>query len=61
MNNKQLFYQIIHDVFTVSVITLACFVIFELIKPGFVINYFNLNLLLVWCILIGIVKLAADS
>ncbi|MFA5076350.1 MAG: hypothetical protein WC480_02955 [Patescibacteria group bacterium] len=61
MNKDQFIRQIIRDVFTVSVITLVCFVIFELIKFGFVINYFNLNLFLFWCLIIGVVYLIIDK
>ena len=55
MNKKSFYLKILYDVFVASVVTLVVFFISEIIKPGFITNYFNLSLFLLWCILIGII------
>jgi hypothetical protein len=50
--------KIINDVLVISLVTLIAFFICELLKPGFVTNYLNMNLFLLWCVLIGIIQIA---
>ena len=45
---------IVSDVFILSFLSFLIFSIMEIIRPGIVIAYLNLNYLLVWVLLIGI-------
>lgn len=46
--------QIIHDVFVVALVTFIVYFFADLLKPGFVTNYINLNMLLLFVIASGI-------
>ncbi len=56
MTSNNFLKSLIGDIFTISVVSLVVFFTAEIIKPGFITNYFNLNLFLLWCILIGIIQ-----
>lgn len=59
---RQLFIQTIKDIFIISLITFIVFFFLDLIKQGFVINYVNINIVLLVCILSGIISvLVYDS
>ncbi|MBI5621753.1 hypothetical protein HY933_02735 [Candidatus Falkowbacteria bacterium] len=52
--DKRLFIaKILSDVVAVSLASEVVFVLAELAKPGFVTNYLNLNLFLLWCVFVA--------
>ena len=46
--------KIIPDIFYISLVTYLTYFVLELIKTGLISNYFDLNLLLLWTIIFGI-------
>ena len=46
--------KIIPDIFYISLVTYLVYFVLELIKTGLISNYFDLNLLLLWTIIFGI-------
>lgn len=54
---KDFYSKIINDIFLVSVASWAVFCLAEILKPGFVTNYLNLSLFLLWCVLVGIIQM----
>lgn len=53
--------KLVKEVFGVSVITLLVFLIVEDIKMGFVLNYFDLGKLFLFCVFVGIVYLVLSK
>ena len=51
---KILILKIINDTFYLALITFIVYFVLELIKPGLISNYFDLNLLLIITIILGI-------
>ncbi len=51
---KILVLKIINDTFYLALITFIVYFVLELIKPGLISNYFDLNLLLIITIILGI-------
>jgi len=49
--------EIIDDIFKISAVTFLIFALFELWRPGFVVNYLNMNMLLGLVLASGIVSL----
>ena len=47
-------HQIIHDVFVVALVAFVIYFFADLVKPGLVTNYINLNILLLFVIASGI-------
>ena len=54
MPNKNLIQIISQEIFTASFISFVVFFILEIIKPGFVIYYFNFNIFLAIALVSGI-------
>ncbi|MFA5358882.1 MAG: hypothetical protein WC310_03630 [Patescibacteria group bacterium] len=52
---KVTFLKILYDVFSVSAVSWAVCVVSETIKPGFVTNYLDMNIFLLWTVIIGII------
>lgn len=54
--------SLVRDCFTVGLVTFAVYFFADLVKPGLVTNYINLNLLLLCVIVVGIIHiLLTDS
>ncbi|MFH0819681.1 MAG: hypothetical protein V1892_01475 [bacterium] len=49
--------EVIDDIFKISVVTFLIFALFELWRPGFAVNYLNMNMLLGLVLASGIVSL----
>ena len=49
--------EITHDIFKISFITFLIFALLELRRPGFVVNYLNMNMLLGLVLVSGLVSL----
>lgn len=49
--------EVIDDIFKISAVTFLIFSLFELWRPGFVVNYFNMNMLLGLVLASGMVSL----
>lgn len=58
---KNFFHTFITDIFYISLITFLIFFVLELIKEGLISNYFDLNLFLVFLIIITIIKLTFNK
>ncbi len=48
--------KLINDLFYLSLLTWLVYLVLELMKEGLISNYFDLNLLLVFVILIGVIN-----
>ena len=53
--------KLVKEVFGVSLITLLVFLIVEDIKVGFVLNYFDLGKLFLFCLFAGIIYLVLSK
>ena len=51
---KEFFIRLTHDVFVISLVTFIVYFFADVIKPGLVTNYINLNMLLLFVIASGI-------
>ncbi len=51
---KKIVLKIIDDIFYLTLITFIVYFVLELIKPGIISNYFDLNILLLSVIIFGI-------
>ncbi len=58
---KNIFHQLISDIFYISLITFLIFFVLELIKEGLISNYFDLNLFLIFLILVGLLNLTINK
>jgi len=61
MNAREFYQKVINDLMLVSLATWVVLVVADLLKPGFSTNYLNMNLWLVGCILVVVVKIAVRS
>lgn len=52
---KDLTVEIAKDIFKISGISYVIFFILDFLNPGFVVNFLNLNLILIICIISGII------
>lgn len=59
--NQKLLLKFINDVFVVSLFTFVILFFLETIKPKIVIAYFNLNYLLLFCLIAGGLMLFIDK
>lgn len=53
--------RLIHDVFVIGLSTFVVYFFADLIKPGFVTNYINLNALLLFVTATGIATILTDA
>ena len=53
--------KITSDIFYISLITFVVYFVIELLKEGLISNYFDLNLLLIWTILFGIILIIFNT
>lgn len=53
--------EVIDDVFKISFVTFLTFALFELWRPGFAVNYLNMNLLLVLVLASGMASLILNK
>ena len=53
--------KLVEDIFYISLLTYGMYFILELFKEGLVSNYFDLNLLLLWIIIFGIVNMIINN
>jgi len=49
--------KLINDLFSLSLLTWLVYFVLELIKEGLVSNYFDLNLLLIFVLIIGVINI----
>ena len=54
---KNIIKKLIPDIFYISLITYIVYFVLELLKEGLISNYFDLNLLLIWVIIFGILAI----
>lgn len=57
----QFFRRLVHDVFAISLVTFVVYFFADVIKPGLVTNYINLNMLLLFVIASGIATVLTDQ
>ncbi|MFH1890581.1 MAG: hypothetical protein ABIJ91_03395 [Candidatus Kuenenbacteria bacterium] len=51
---KILLKKLTEDIFYISLITYIVYFVLELLKEGFISNYFDLNLFLIWTVVFGV-------
>ncbi len=55
------FHRIAHDVFVIALVTFVVYFFADIIKPGLVTNYINLNALLLFVIASGIATVLTND
>lgn len=55
-----IFKKFIHDIFCISLITWLVYFVLELLKEGLISNYFDLNLLLIFVIIVGVINIRVN-